>query len=250
MYVEGGVYTDIDVEALRPISRFVPERYDERDINMVIGVEIDQPEFRSHPILGQKCMSFCQWTFMAKPRQPVMLKLVENIMAWLKSVAEQQNVPISQVHLDFDQVISGTGPSAFTKAVLDEMTRVTGRKVTWDPFHAIAESKLVGGILVLPVEAFAAGQGHSDSGNHDTKYALVRHHYHASKWPDTHPRFMVSTHRSVNEIVLIHSSIHSLDRLRIVTGMLRVLRSGMSSRPSLTNCRRTTRRRNSPSKKH
>lgn len=192
MYVEGGVYTDIDVEALRPISRFVPERYDERDIDMVIGVEIDQPEFRKHPILGQKCMSFCQWTFMAKPQQPVMLKLVENIMVWLKEVAQQQNVPISQVHLDFDQVISGTGPSAFTRAILDEMSRVTGRTVTWDPFHNIAESKLIGGILVLPVEAFAAGQGHSDSGNHDTKYALVKHHYHASKWPDSHPRYMVS----------------------------------------------------------
>jgi len=198
MYVEGGVYTDIDVEALRPISRFVPERYDERDINMVIGVEIDQPEFRKHPILGQKCMSFCQWTFMAKPQQPVMLKLVENIMVWLKEVAHQQNVPISQVHLDFDQVISGTGPSAFTRAILDEMGRVTGRTVTWDPFHSIAESKLVGGILVLPVEAFAAGQGHSDSGNHDTKYALVKHHYHASKWPDSHPRYMVSLNYQAN----------------------------------------------------
>lgn len=189
MYVEGGVYTDIDVEALRPIGQFIPERYAEGDVDMVLGVEIDQPEFHDHPILGAKCQSFCQWTFMSKPRMPVMLKLVENIMRWLKEIAEEQKVPVSDIKLDFDQVISGTGPSAFTRAVLDEMSERTGKSITWDTFHNINESKLVGGVLVLTVEAFAAGQGHSDSGNHDTKHAIVRHHYHASKWPDKHPRF-------------------------------------------------------------
>lgn len=189
MYVEGGVYADIDVEDLRPIEHFIPERYQESDVDMVLGVEIDQPEFRDHPILGPKSESFCQWTFMSKPGMPVMLQLVENIMRWLKDVAEEQKVPIGEIKLDFDQVISGTGPSAFTRAVLDEMSKRTGKTVTWDTFHNINESKLVGGILVLTVEAFAAGQGHSDSGNHDTKHAIVRHHYHASKWPDQHPRY-------------------------------------------------------------
>jgi mannosyltransferase OCH1-like enzyme len=189
MYVEGGVYTDIDVEALKPVSSFIPERWDERDVDMVVGVEIDQPEFRNHSVLGQKCESFCQWTFMCKPRLPVMLTLIENIMAWLKNVATEQKVPIGEIQLDFDQVISGTGPSAFTRAILQDISKRVGHQVTWDTFHNLAESKLVGGLLVLNVEAFAAGQGHSDSGNHDTKHALVKHHYHASGWPTAHPRF-------------------------------------------------------------
>ncbi|KAK4498853.1 hypothetical protein PRZ48_009363 [Zasmidium cellare] len=189
MYVEGGLYTDIDVEALKSADHFIPTRWQEKDVDFVIGVEIDQPEFKDHPILGSKCMSFCQWTFMSKPRQPVMLKLIENIMMWLRNVALEQNKPISQIELDFDQVISGTGPSAFTNAVLSEMSRRTGREVKWDEFHDINESKLTGGILVLTVEAFAAGQGHSNSGTHDGRQALVRHHYHASGWPTAHPRF-------------------------------------------------------------
>ena len=189
MYVEGGVYTDIDVEALRSIDHFIPERYNEHDIEMVLGVEIDQPDFIDHPVLGSKCQSFCQWTFMCKPHLPVMLTLVENIIIWLKGVAVEQNVPLGEIHLDFDQVISGTGPSAFTRAVLGQMSKNEGREVKWDEFHDLNESKLVGGVLVLTVEAFAAGQGHSDSGNHDTKHAIVKHHYHASKWPDKHPRF-------------------------------------------------------------
>lgn len=193
MYAEGGVYADIDVEALKPISRFIPDhRYDENDIDMVIGVEIDQPEFSNHPILGKKSQSFCQWTFMARPGLPVMLRLIETIMGWLDGLAKEQNVPIQEVMLDFDQVISGTGPSAFTAAILEQMNRDRPKgtpEITWNVFHELDESKIVSRVLVLDVEAFAAGQGHSDSGNHNARGALVKHHYHASNWPSRHPRF-------------------------------------------------------------
>ena len=189
MYVDGGVYADIDVEALRSVERFVPDRYNEADIDMVVGVEIDQPNFANHTILGSKSMSFCQWTFMCKPGLPVMMRLIDNILSWLNGVAKEQGKPISEIVLDFDEVISGTGPSAFTNAILAEMSMRKGQLVTWDTFHDISESKLVGGVLVLTVEAFAAGQGHSDSGNHDARAALVKHHYHASGWPTHHPRY-------------------------------------------------------------
>ncbi|THV47192.1 hypothetical protein BGAL_0328g00050 [Botrytis galanthina] len=189
MYVEGGVYTDIDVEALKAVDAWIPDRYSVGDVDMVVSVEIDQPDFKDHPILGQKSQSFCQWTFMCKPRLPVMLALVDNILLWLNDIAAEQNVPISEIKLDFDEVISGTGPSAFTGAILKEMSSKTGDQVDWTTFHAMRESKLVGGFLVLTVEAFAAGQGHSDSGNHNARGALVKHHYHASEWPLLHPRF-------------------------------------------------------------
>ncbi|KAK4033483.1 putative glycosyltransferase [Parachaetomium inaequale] len=205
MYAEGGVYADIDVEALKPVDRFIPARYRLSDIDMVIGVEIDQPHFRDHPILGPKSMSFCQWTFMCRPRLPVMLRLIEDIMAWLADLSAQQNVPVSDLALDFDQIISGTGPSAFTAAVLAEMNnprhhrlpsssskneKEPKKEITFHPtFHALDESLLVSRILVLDVEKFAAGQGHSDSGNHGARGALVKHHYHASNWPARHPRY-------------------------------------------------------------
>ncbi|RFU35580.1 hypothetical protein B7463_g814, partial [Scytalidium lignicola] len=189
MYVEGGVYADIDVEALKSIDRFIPERYHEKDVDMIIGVEIDQPEFITHPILGPKSESFCQWTFMCKPGLPVMMRLIDHIIKWLDDVSKRQGVPVSDIELDFDEVISGTGPSAFTAAVLAEMSIKHGSPVTWDTFHNLDESKLIGGVLVLTVEAFAAGQGHSDSGNHNSRGALVKHRYHASGWPSKHPRY-------------------------------------------------------------
>lgn len=189
MYVEGGVYTDIDVEAIRPIDTFIPKRYDERDVNMVIGVETDEPEFKDHHILGSKAQSFCQWTFMCKPRLPVMMRLIDNILLWLHDIAQEQNKPISDIELDFDKVLSGTGPSAFTAAILAEMSESLGEPVTWEVFHDLEESKLVGGVLVLPSEAMAAGTGHSQSGNHGGRAALVKHHFHASSWPSQHPRY-------------------------------------------------------------
>ena len=189
MYVEGGVYTDIDVEALKPMERFIPDRYDEADIDMIIGIEVDEPALHDHPILGQKSQSFCQWTFVCKPRLPVMMRLINNILHWLNGIAERQHRSIADIELDFDEVISGTGPSAFTGAVLAEIGNKVGYEVTWDTFHNLHESKLVGGVLVLTVEAFAAGQGHSDSGNHNARSALVKHHYHASGWPTNHPRY-------------------------------------------------------------
>ena len=189
MYVEGGVYSDIDVEAIRPIKKFIPKAFNEAEIDMVIGIEVDEPDFASHPVLGSKAQSFCQWTFMCKPRLPVMLRLIENIMVWLHELSLKQGKPISDLYLDFNEVLSGTGPSAFTAAILAEMSKTVGQPVLWDQFSGLTEGKLVGGILVLTVEAFAAGTGHSDSGNHGGKGAMVKHHFHASSWPTNHPRF-------------------------------------------------------------
>lgn len=192
MYAEGGLYADIDVEALKPLSKFIPERYSAMDIDMVIGIEIDEPDWRDHPILGPKSRSFCQWTFMCKPQLPVMMKLIEHIMTWLNGVAREQKVPLAEVKLDFDQIISGTGPSAFTEAIINDMNmrkEDPKTKIDWDLFHDMSESRVVSRVLVLTVEAFAAGQGHSDSGNHEARAALIRHHYHASNWPSRHPRY-------------------------------------------------------------
>jgi len=189
MYVEGGVYADIDVEAIRPVKRFIPKIYDEAIVDMVIGIEVDEPSFAWHPVLGSKAQSFCQWTFMGKPRLPVMMRLIENIMKWLHELSVKQGKPISELYLDFNEVLTGTGPSAFTIAILAEMSKVVGKSVRWETFTGLTEAKLVGGVLVLPVEAFAAGTGHSDSGNHKGKGAMVKHHFHASSWPSKHPRF-------------------------------------------------------------
>ncbi|KAK3111965.1 hypothetical protein LTR53_012239, partial [Teratosphaeriaceae sp. CCFEE 6253] len=189
MYTEGGVWADIDVEALESIEHFVPKRHRESDIGMVIGIETDEPALKDHPFLGAKAQSFCQWTFMCKPRLKVMMRLIDNILIWLSTLALEQGKPISELRLSFDEVLNGTGPSAFTSAILAEMSVETGRRMTWADFTGLEESWVVGNVLVLTSQAFAAGTGHSKSGNHHGKGALVKHHFHASPWTTNHPRF-------------------------------------------------------------
>lgn len=118
-----------------------------------------------------------------------MMRLIDNILIWLNRLAEEQGKTIAELHLDFDEVLSGTGPSAFTKAILAEMSISEGESITWNHFHDLVDTQLVGGILVLPSEAFAAGTGHSRSGNHKGSRALVKHHFHASSWTSKHQRF-------------------------------------------------------------
>lgn len=201
MYSEGGVYADIDVEALKPIDKFIPTTSDfnEADIDMVIGVEVDEPQFAFHPILGPKSQSFCQWTFMCKPRSPAILRLIDNIISWLDKLSRAQDVPIAEIKVTFDDVIKGTGPSAFTSAMLSEMAAQSGQAVTWDSFHGLKEPKRVANILVLTIDAFAAGQDHSNAGKHDSEAAMVKHHYHATSWTDSFSRYSHPAYGMVEE---------------------------------------------------
>jgi mannosyltransferase OCH1-like enzyme len=201
MYAEGGVYADIDVEALKPISEFIPlsSDFNEADIDLVIGVEVDEPTFAFHPILGPKCRSFCQWTFMCKPRSPAILRLINNVVLWLNDLSLAQNVLLANITVDFDDIIKGTGPSAFTSAMLAEMTAQTGASVNWDSFHHMTQPKRVGSILVLTIDAFAAGQEHSNSGLHTSEAAMVKHHYHATSWTDSFSRYSHPAYGMVEE---------------------------------------------------
>jgi mannosyltransferase OCH1-like enzyme len=196
MYVEGGVYADIDVEALKPVDQWGIENWAvmggwrEEDVDLVIGVEVDEPTFLFHPIMGPKCTGFCQWTFMAKPRTPVLMGLIEDVMRWLQEMVAKQGKGLGEIELVFDDVIKGTGPTAFTEAMMGEMRRQTGRSdLGWDEFHALKGPKKMGRILVLTIDAFAAGQDHSGSGSHESELAMVKHHYHATSWTDSFTRY-------------------------------------------------------------
>jgi cell division protein FtsN len=77
------------------------------------------------------------------------------------------------------------------------MSAITGRSIDWEYFTGLTEPRFVGGILVLTVKAFAAGQGHSKSGFHNATEVLAKHHYHASGWPKKHPRYLHPVYREV-----------------------------------------------------
>ncbi|KAF5026590.1 hypothetical protein F66182_1316 [Fusarium sp. NRRL 66182] len=215
MYLEGGLYADIDVEALKPIHEFIPEAFHEEDIDLVIGIEADEPKFKNHPILGLTSCSFCQWTFLSKPRLSVMIRMVDAAMARIYKLAEQQGVPISDMKLDFYQIIGCSGPGLFTDVIMEYMNEHNMREspITWDDFHGIDEPTLVSRVLVLPVQAFAAGQTHSRSGtSHETPKALIKHHYGASNWTSQHARYKHPVYGEVESCLFDEACVRGWDR--------------------------------------
>ncbi|KPM42700.1 hypothetical protein AK830_g3878 [Neonectria ditissima] len=215
MYVEGGMYTDIDVEALKPITEFIPKAFDEAGIDMIIGIETDEPKFKNHTILGPVSRSFCQWTFACKPQLPFLLRMVEMAVDRLQSLAKRQGVPISDVSVDFDQVIACSGPGVFTDAILQYMNekRTQGPPITWDNFHHMYDAIQVSRVLVLPVQAFAAAQTHSRSGKtHKVPAALVKHHYGVSNWTSRHSRYKHPVYGEVERCLFDEVCVNLWDR--------------------------------------
>lgn len=80
MCADGGVHADIDAEALKPVSYLSVRAGTSLESDMIVGIEIDQPEFRNHPILDSNSISFCHWTSMCKQRLPLIFGVVEGIL--------------------------------------------------------------------------------------------------------------------------------------------------------------------------
>lgn len=49
------------------------------------------------------------------------------------------------------------------------------------------------------------------TGNHNAKQALVKHHYHASKWPTTHPRYSHPVYGEVEKCNWVEECVKNWD---------------------------------------
>lgn len=158
LLAEGGVYADLDTDCTRPISSWIPPEFLNRT-NVVLGIEYDArgEEMRQGmPLPAQ----LCQCTLMSKPGHPVIEHMLNRVVTELKILGDghEQIIPKTT-----DDVMDTSGPRVFTTAVLEALTIRTGRRVTFEDLSFIDTPKLIGGVLILPVSAFASGQEHSAS---------------------------------------------------------------------------------------
>ena len=183
MLSDGGVYTDIDTNPLKPIHQWLSSDLAER-ASLVIGIEIDQPEGPTwsswHYPYG-----FCQWTLMAKPGHMLMERIVTNVVTNLNKYAGDHNQTLGSIQLDFEEVLALTGPAAFTDTVLALLTELTDSNVTWSNITRPQGPQLFGDVLVLPIDAFASGQKHSNSGPSHGEDVLAQHLFRSS-WSKSH----------------------------------------------------------------
>lgn len=53
-----------------------------------------------------------------------------------------------------------------------------GRQVSEEDLKGMTEAKQIGDVLILPVNAFGSGQGHSQSKPFGNEEELLSHHFH------------------------------------------------------------------------
>lgn len=168
LWAEGGVYSDLDVSCVQPLSQWVPPQFIDK-AGIVLGVQIEQKAGRNSN--AKESFQLADWTMMSKPNQPFLWFLYQRLTETIKHLAAKQIVPTSNSRPY--NISDVTGRNALTQAFLAYASSVTATKVTGNNFTKVAEPTLFGEILVLPVQAFASSRRHGKE--------LV-HHYEAGTW--------------------------------------------------------------------
>lgn len=175
---EGGVWSDLDATCEKDISEWVPEKYRDEEIDMIVGLEFDM-EWRGEgtPLASQ----FCNWVFAARPSSRHLQAVVDAVADTLRGIAAEYNVPMQMLQLEMlSDVVDVTGPKIMSVSVLKSLSEALNRTVDDRDFHDIKQPKLIGDLLIMPGNSFAAAQnGFPD----DQSDALVSHHYWGS-WKD------------------------------------------------------------------
>ncbi|KAL0939762.1 alpha-mannosyltransferase och1 [Colletotrichum truncatum] len=177
--LEGGVYTDTDTVALKPIDKWVPEEYRDK-VRLIVGIEFDRRSGSGwFDILHW--VQFCQWTIAAAPGHPVFGKMVSRILQSLDSLAATHSMPINQVKPTSTEVMNSTGPAAWTETVFKQLQEYDNTLTDIKNLSYLTEPKLIGDVLVLPIDGFGMGQPHSNSTvGEPPEGALMKHLFHGS----------------------------------------------------------------------
>jgi alpha 1,6-mannosyltransferase len=105
----GGVYTDTDTIALKPIDDWVPVELRDQ-VRLVVGIEFDRRDGGAWADISH-WVQFCQWTIAAAPGHPVFDIMIERVLQSLQDLSEQHGTPIEELHPSFFEVMNSTGPA-------------------------------------------------------------------------------------------------------------------------------------------
>ena len=177
----GGVYTDVDVMALKPVATWIPEEY-QGLAELVVGIEYDQLDWDGRWPGLEHSVQFCQWTMMAAPGHEVLRTIVDRATYAVLDLADKQSSDLGSLNLtNNDDVIATTGPGIWTAVILEYLRKKSnGVDLQYRDFSNLTKPTLLEDVLLLPVNAFATGQEHSGSVHEGSPDALVRHAFSGS----------------------------------------------------------------------
>ncbi|WDK10191.1 glycosyltransferase sugar-binding region containing DXD domain-containing protein [Colletotrichum graminicola] len=163
--IEGGVYSDTDTVALKPVDDWIPEEFRNRT-RLIVGIEFDQRDGVSWADISHR-VQFCQWTIAASPGHPVFQKMVARVVRSWEDMVNASSF----------EVMNTTGPAAWTDAVWEYLQETDNTLTALRNLSYMGSPRLYGDALVLPIDGFGMGQLHSASTNDGSipDGALIKH---------------------------------------------------------------------------
>lgn len=178
LLAKGGIYTDIDTDALKPSSEWISrDQYNE--LGLVVGIEAD-PNREDWAEWYSRRIQFCQWTILSKPGHPVLIDIVSKITREtlrLKTETKLEDPELSVVELTGPAVWTDTLFAYFNRPKKCSRRRSIPSAVTFEDFTGMEEPKVMEDVLVLPITSFSPGVGHMGSKPTDDPMAFVRHKF-------------------------------------------------------------------------
>ncbi|TLS20898.1 uncharacterized protein PpBr36_10775 [Pyricularia pennisetigena] len=179
LYIEGGVYTDTDTVALKPIDDWIPKPF-RKETRLVVGIEFDQRDGAKWTDILHE-VQFCQWTIAAVPGHRVFEMMTSRVIRSWQDLKRKHNVDTASgtpsSKLSSFEVMNSTGPAAWTDVVWEYIQGTDDTLTDIRNLSSLGPPKLFGDVLVLPIDGFGMGQSHSGSTNNGTipDGALAKH---------------------------------------------------------------------------
>jgi alpha 1,6-mannosyltransferase len=187
LLARGGIYSDIDTQALQSATDWLPPNLNKSTVGLVIGIEAD-PDRPDWDKWYARRIQFCQWTIQAKPGHPVLRDIVATITE--DTLTMKTAGRLRKGKLPDKSIMEYTGPGVWTDALFTyfnnkEHFDFSSRRsnVTYADFFGITEHKKIGDVVVLPITSFSPGVGQMGAESPDHPMAFVKHEFDGSWKP-------------------------------------------------------------------
>jgi alpha 1,6-mannosyltransferase len=181
LLARGGIYSDIDTQALKPATEWLPASLDQSTAGLVVGIEAD-PDREDWNVWYARRIQFCQWTIQSKPGHPVLRDIVATITE--DTLQMHKAGKLRKGKEPAKSIMEYTGPGAWTDALFsyfnnkeffDFSDRTTN--VSYSDFFAITVQKKIGDVVVLPITSFSPGVGQMGAEGPEDPMAFVKHEF-------------------------------------------------------------------------
>jgi len=180
LLARGGIYSDIDTQALKPATEWLPETFDRSTVGLIVGIEAD-PDRPDWAKWYSRRIQFCQWTIQSKPGHPILRDVVATITE--EVLRMKQKKILKEGKMD-KTIVEFTGPAVWTDAVFryfnnPDYFSVANRNtnVSAIDFTGIDKHKKVGDVVVLPITSFSPGVQQMGAKDVDDPMAFVKHEF-------------------------------------------------------------------------